>query len=446
MATASLRSIDLISFKSFSEATLPLDSMTVLTGRNSSGKSNALDAAEVLSRLASGEDVYDALDGRRREGGPVRGGSRGCAPHGTKSFALGCTVRLGKEEYTLRVKVQVDPEPRIIEERLWGPAPALESGTVEERLLLWTRPPTSTSPGLDAEIYNGKRGMNPASSFRDNRLLTTQLASRISPKNRADRAVLRAAEAVTSALRGIFHLDPVPHLMRGYVSERDTDLRRTGENISAAVSRLMREEPAAFDRILQALNEVADQEVDGIAVEASPLGDLMLALRERAGSDIDITPAREMSDGLLRFLAIATALLTSDRGLDIDPGLSARSVEAGVLLVVEEIENGLHPSQAGRLLGLIREAAKTQATKVLITTHSPALLNAITGSLNQSVVVCYRDPGSGKSQLTRLTELPGYAQALAGGDLGDAVSKGDLVHPRTQSPDLSEFNRLIGLS
>jgi predicted ATPase len=446
MATASLRSIELLSFKSFSNATLPLDSMTVLTGRNSSGKSNALDAAEVLSRLASGEDLYDALDGRRREGGPVRGGSRGCAPHGQQSFALGCTVGLGNREYTLRVKVQVQPEPRIVEERLWGPAPALESGVVEERALLWTRAPSSNSPGLDAEIYNGKRGMNPASSFRDNRLLTTQLTSRINPKNRADRAVLQAAEAVTSALRGIFHLDPVPHLMRGYVSERDTDLRRTGENVSAAVSRLMRDDPEAFERILHAIDEVADQPIEGIAVEASPLGDLMLALRERAGGRTDITPAREMSDGLLRFLAIATALLTSDRGLDIDPGLSTRSLQTGVLLVVEEIENGLHPSQAGRLLELIREAASTQATKVLITTHSPALLNALTGSLNQSVVVCYRDPENGNSKLTRLTELPGYAEALAGGELGDAVSRGDLVHPRTATRDLSDFNRLLGLS
>jgi hypothetical protein len=80
MATASLVSIELRSFKSFKGEVLPLDDVTVLTGRNSSGKSNALDAAEVLSRLATGEDVYDALDGRRREGGPIRGGLRGCAP------------------------------------------------------------------------------------------------------------------------------------------------------------------------------------------------------------------------------------------------------------------------------------------------------------------------------------------------------------------------------
>lgn len=446
MAIATLQSIDLISFKSFRDAILPLDRLTVLTGRNSAGKSNALDAAEVLSRLASGEDLYDALDGRRREGGPIRGGSQGCAPHGEKFFALGCSVALGSRQYGMTVKIEVDPEPRVVDERLWGPAPALGSGHIEDRVLLHTRASNSHTRGLEAEVYNGKRGNNPASVFRDNRLLTTQLAARINPRNRVDRAVLQAADAVTSALGGIFHLDPVPHLMRGYVSERDSDLRRTGENLSAAVSRLMRDNPEDFRRILRALDEVADQRVAGIAVDASSLGDVMLALEERAAQRVDLTPAREMSDGLLRFLAIATALLTSDRGLDVDLGLSQRSVEAGVLLVIEEIENGLHPSQAGRLLELVRDAASTESTKILITTHSPALLNALTGSLNESVVVCYRDAETGRSKLSRLTQLPGYAQALAQGDLGDAVTMGRLVRPDESTPDLGDFNRLLGLA
>jgi predicted ATPase len=80
----------------------------------------------------------------------------------------------------------------------------------------------------------------------------------------------------------------------------------------------------------------------------------MLALKEGDGSEV--TPAREMSDGLLRFLAIATALLTANRGLDIDPGLSTPGeAEGGVELVLEELENGLHPAQADRVLRLIND-------------------------------------------------------------------------------------------
>ncbi|WP_181958517.1 ATP-binding protein [Nonomuraea diastatica] len=43
--------------------------MTILIGRNGSGISNALDALEVLSRLAEGGDLVDPLDSRRVEAG-----------------------------------------------------------------------------------------------------------------------------------------------------------------------------------------------------------------------------------------------------------------------------------------------------------------------------------------------------------------------------------------
>ena len=37
------------------------------------------------------------------------------------------------------------------------------------------------------------------------------------------------------ALRAVFVLDPVPHLMRQYVPERDTILRRRADSLSAVI-------------------------------------------------------------------------------------------------------------------------------------------------------------------------------------------------------------------
>lgn len=302
--------------------------------------------------------------------------------------------------------------------------------------------------GIVAEVYNGKRGNNPLMSFRDNRLLTPQLALRMVAKNAADRAVIRAADAITSALRGVFHLDPVPHLMRDYIQERDSDLRRTGENLSAAIARLKRSDHSTFERILALVRRVADDRTRDITVTSSELGDVMLALKEQSGNvPAETTPAREMSDGLLRFIAIATALLTSTRGLDIDPGLSTHSAEspAGVLVVIEELENGLHPSQADRVLTLVKDVSAELGTSVMVTTHSPALLNAMTGDLSRSIIVCYRDEETGKSLLSRLPNLPGYAEEMATGAIGDVISRGGLVQPSSPSTDYSEFNRLLGI-
>ena len=447
MTAAKLTELRLQSFKSFRDQVLPIDDVTVLTGRNSSGKSNALDALEVLSRLATGEDLADALDGRRREGGPVRGGSQGCAPHGLNQFRLGCTVVVNKDVYRFDVWIQVRPELRIIHEQLRGPGPALESGIVEDRLLLWTRQSEVGAAGLHAEVFNGKRGNNPIITFRDNRLLTTQLGLRLVTETKADAAVVRGAEAVVSALTGLFHLDPIPHLMRDFVPERDSDLRRTGENISAAIQRLRRDDLATFERIVDLVREVADERIASMTAVSSELGDVMMALREGEKKS-DISPAREMSDGLLRFVAIATALLTSNRGLDIDSSMSTRpgsKITSGVTVVIEELENGLHPSQAGRVLRLILEASRELSTQVIVTTHSPALLNAMSGKLNQSILVCYRDPVDGKSVLERLPNITGYDRAMASGAIGDVVSAGRLVRPEVSDPDHSAFNRLLGI-
>jgi energy-coupling factor transporter ATP-binding protein EcfA2 len=419
--------------------------LTVLTGRNNSGKSNALDAIEVLSRLAGGEDLTDALDGRRREGGPVRGGSRGCAPHGLNYFELGCTVDLSHASYRLDVRVQIAPELRILKETLRGPIPALESGVVRMRNLLETRQGHRDDAGISAEVHNGKRGKNPILQFRDTRLLTSQISSRLPPRNEAAEAVLSGAQAVIAALRGVFHLDPVPHLMRDYVSERDADLRRRGENLSAAFARLATTDRHTFQRLVDLVGEVAGKPISGMEVMPSPLGDVMLALRE-GDHAYQLTPAREMSDGLLRFQAIATALLTANRGLDIDMGLAPpRAVTGGVLLVIEELENGLHPSQASRVLSLVREAGVDLETTVVLTTHSPALLNALGGQHSENVVVCYRNQQTNRSEFIGLKDLPGYAGVMAAGRLGDMVADGKLSRPEVAESDFSEFNRLLGI-
>jgi hypothetical protein len=111
--------VRLTSFKSFTEQRLPLQDLTVLIGRNGSGKSNTLDGLMVLSRLALGEPVRDALGGPRTGGGePIRGGAEGCAPLGEDRFALGCRVRSGEAVFDLDVVIAVSPEARILREEL----------------------------------------------------------------------------------------------------------------------------------------------------------------------------------------------------------------------------------------------------------------------------------------------------------------------------------------
>lgn len=228
-----IEEVRLTAFKSFTGAVLPLTDLTLVVGRNGSGKSNALDGLWALSRLASGEDIRDALDGGRN-GATVRGGAAGCAPFGSSA-----SLRAG----------------------------------------------TPSDPAAGRASHSGRDGS-----------LATQVLSRI-PATAAGRDLHLAAAQVLSALRAVFVLDPVPHLMRGYVNSRDSLLRRDADNLSAAVASLL-EDPSNAELIRAAMSRLNEQDVVDVRTTRSALDDVMLTLIERSHAGEHPVATRLMSDGL----------------------------------------------------------------------------------------------------------------------------------------------------
>ncbi len=433
MPSPYLEELRLTAFKSFRDAALPLRDLTLVIGRNGSGKSNAIDGLQVLSKLAQGEDIQDAIDGHRREGQEVRGGARGCAPFGDDQFALGCRVRSGEEAFELDVTIRVDPEVQIVAERLW----CRDNG--RERDLLATDTPEADKLDVLTRYDNGKQGKNPALPFRSTRLLITQVPTKVPSGTDALDRVHRAATSVVAALEAVFVLDPVPQLMRQYVPARDVVLRRQADNLSAAVGALERD-PETWERLRELVRALPQQPVDGISLQPSTLGDVIIALEERLGKRVVPVSARVMSDGMLRFLAFATALLEP-------PPLSRHDDDEPAghrMLVIEEIENGLHPSQAARAVGLIREESNRRRVRTLVTTHSPAILSALEASDHEGVVVCDRDRENGVSRLARLVDLQAYPRAMASGSLGDAVTKRRLDEVIDADDALAALDSVLG--
>ena len=58
-----IKEIRIKNWKSFGQATLYLDPLTVMIGTNASGKSNVLDGIEFLSRVVKGIELQAALNG-----------------------------------------------------------------------------------------------------------------------------------------------------------------------------------------------------------------------------------------------------------------------------------------------------------------------------------------------------------------------------------------------
>ena len=105
-----------------------------------------------------------------------------------------------------------------------------------------------------------------------------------------------------------------------------------------------------------------------------------------------------MSDGTLRFLAIVTALLTRKRGS---------------LLVIEEVDNGLHPSRAQVLIEMMRDLGEQRGIDVIVTTHNPALMDAAGARMIPFITVAHRDPTNGASHLTQLEDIEQLPKLIA---------------------------------
>jgi hypothetical protein len=112
-------------------------------------------------------------------------------------------------------------------------------------------------------------------------------------------------------------------------------------------------------------------------------------------------------------------------------------------LVIEEIENGLHPTMAAQVVELVKQESARRRIKTVVTTHSPALLDALEGEDHPGVIVFDRDD-AGWSRARRLVDLPGYPELIAAGGLGAGIVGGGLADATDERPGMSdEFTRLL---
>lgn len=95
---------------------------------------------------------------------------------------------------------------------------------------------------------------------------------------------------------------------------------------------------------------------------------LTLLLKDKYGTEL---PAKSLSDGTLRFLALTS--------VEIDPTFTG-------LICMEEPENGIHPERIGAMLGLLRDIAvdptlpigeDNPLRQIIINTHSPVVVSQV---------------------------------------------------------------------
>ncbi len=324
----------LMNYKSIANCDVDLSQLTVLVGPNGSGKSNFLDSLRFVS-----DSLRNSLEYALRDRGGINEVRRRSKGHPT--------------HISIRLEMNLPEESNAEFAFLIRSSPGGEFAVQEEKCRICV----NTLP-IKESHYHVVEG-----ELRDASL---DLQSAIEP----DRLYLGAVSAIPGfrplydalTRMGFYNLNP--DRIRDL---QDTDpadvLARDGSNIASILNRMKSEDVWSKQRVEEYLGAVVPG-IKGVGVKH--LGPKE-TIEFRQEVQADLHPwrflAANMSDGTLRSLGILVSLFQ---------GASKRKKRVP-LVGIEEPEVALHPAATNVLASAILEATKN--TQVLITSHSPDLLD-----------------------------------------------------------------------
>ena len=313
-----LDKITIRGFKSIQELEdFELKSLNVFVGANGAGKSNLISFFKMLQELIDGD----------------------LAAYVLKSGGISDLLYNGR-----RATKQMEFETRF---RLRGYRFKIVPGTDDKSFALED----------EARYYEHSQSKWwHLGSSGDNRSLLVKEAKGKSKDSEYSRPVY---EAIRSWKVYHFHDTSSTAAMRHEEIVQDNKvLRSDAANIAPFLLRLREEEDASYDEILESCRLVTPF-LDDFLLEPQKLGPkitVALAWRTKR-SDYPMQPYH-LSDGSIRFICLATALLQPN-----PPST----------LIIDEPELGLHPEAIRILAELIENAAKR--TQLIVATQSPLLLD-----------------------------------------------------------------------
>ena len=396
-------------FKGFAKAQLELlRPLTILIGPNGSGKSNTIEAVELLSFIARGGSLHDVSDfGKNPLGVQIRGGLQGCPRTGHEDFSLAFTANTKFESRSVNFRYSITirpaPNPRVSREILSmkdEPIPVFDADSTFSN---------SVSGDMTVSYNNFARGGNkPQVSVTAQRSALSQY-KHFAQHHAKYEACVAFIDSIEKHLRASFVFDPMPKLMRGYERIGNNDLARDGSNLSSVLyglSQNQNEGKETLKRLQDHIAQFPDEPFIEFGFVTTSLNDVIFGLK-LSGQE-KLVDARLLSDGTLRSLAVLTAIET---------------VAIGSRVVIEEFDNGVHPSRVQVLTRALADCCKRRKLNVLVTTHNPATMDLLDQDQLNGVVFCVWDKEQGAFRLVRLNDLPGIVEFMEQGRLGDLVTR-----------------------
>jgi predicted ATPase len=369
-----LRELRIETFKSYEDEAVPLESVSFLVGPNGGGKTGVLQAIEFFGALTRGtlreeleirEFEYRDLPWRRGE---------------TQTFGFVAVLDWDGQtiEWALRLGHRLRPGIREEVVKLDGSEVLLQ----REGRSMWR---------LDR--ITGERE-------EARQTLTSSWLATVDPKEDTDRfPELVALAEWARRIRRYVTLDPA--VLRGATRRTSDGLGPRGENLAGFLRWLRDERPRQFKRMQRRVRS-RYRNFRGIILTTTGAGWYRVSVVEHWGGESVRLLAPQVSDGLLRLIAISAM-----HELPKPPSI----------VMIDEIENGLHPHLVGHVVEMLEELAAETDIQVVGTSHSPIALNYVSDA---SHVVVVRRGRDGRSRAARLDETAGFKR------IGDQLDPGEL--------------------
>ena len=364
-------------YKSLRDLDVELKPLTLLLGPNSAGKSNLLDAVQLLSRLATSRTLKEAFDPPCR-GKPLESftmgedGLKGLRKQERLAFSIKADLHISEA-----IASAVDREIQVARVLVGvGDARDAPAGVQERRLCYRLEVEMLPSSGmlrttdeyLAALTEDGEPdGHRQPFMERKGQQVVLRREGQAHPmqhEHPLDRAVLSmrqyafhhphlaAARHELESWR-FFYFEPRERMRAATAIKEVRHLGPMGEDLATFFVTLKEREPRQFQALEKAL-KILLPDVDSIETEVNDLGEAEFRLRENGVA----IPARVLSEGTLRLLGL----------------LALSGAEDGPALVgFEEPENGVHPRRIELIADLLKTSSQSGETQYIVTTHSPIL-------------------------------------------------------------------------
>jgi len=339
----------------------------------------------------------------------VRGGQREVAFVGADGFVLGCEMNVeGRSlDYQIEIKLNENQAPKVCTEQLIAANTLVfrSHAPTEAPMVQFNQLTIPTLPGiLAAGIDNSKPALRA--------LQQSEMASRLAlsaplskQQNKTDLGRDQAKNAMEDIHRVLVVLAPMrfldlsPDRLRKPSTPGQTVLGQHGDNLSSVLQAICEDEgrKATLTEWIRALSPL---DISDLEFPVDYSGQTLVHLVEKGGRKLS---ANSASDGTLRFLGIAAALLGRD---------------SGGFLFIEELENGIHPTRLHLLIELIEHQCAKRTIQVVATTHSPTVLSLLTAEDRGNALLVYRRDEEQESHVRRIVDIPDARRVLENRNLG----------------------------